>query len=538
MASQSKLASGDLIGFALGSPLLLSGATLLIIISFIRFLLNRPKKLDLPVFGAGGKDQRQTLVEGTLKCPDSPYIIPTAPALVILPISVIDEVRNLPENKASFIKDIRRSFSSKHTGIGKETGPELIQAVKIDLTRHIASTLDDLQDEIRYGFYKELGSCKDWTPIPLYHKITRIVALLSGRVFVGRPLSREEEWIQATVAYTFFCMQARNAINAYPEYLRGIVAPFVKEVKSLKHFRKRGSDLMKPILDAQGVKERNEKLVSGDNIDEQGTMISWILKHINENERYDPVKLANNQMGLSMAAIHTTSMATTAAIYDLAAHPEYIQPLRDEIQQVIDEDGQDVDGDGVMNLKKSSMPRLWKLDSFLKESQRFTPPVLAANVRIATAPLTLSTGHTLPTGTRFGFSAWAIHNSPSTSQFAPVPATASTPAHIPAPPSTFDGFRYYKLRQIPGNENKHQFVTTSPESLNFGHGNHACPGRFFASNQIKVVLIELLRNWEFRFKGDVGGKGGVGLRPENCFRDMTCTPNTMAEMEFRRRKLT
>lgn len=77
-----------------------------------------------------------------------------------------------------------------------------------------------------------------------------------------------------------------------------------------------------------------------------------------------------------MAAIHTTSMAATAAIYDLAAYPENIQPLRDEIEQVIAEDGQDVDGDGFLRLKKSSMPKLWKLDSFLKESQRFTPPQL------------------------------------------------------------------------------------------------------------------------------------------------------------------
>jgi cytochrome P450 len=77
-----------------------------------------------------------------------------------------------------------------------------------------------------------------------------------------------------------------------------------------------------------------------------------------------------------MAAIHTTSMATTAAIFDLCAHPEYIQPLRDEIQQVIDEDGQDVDDNGFLKLKKSSMPKLWRMDSFLKESQRLTPPQL------------------------------------------------------------------------------------------------------------------------------------------------------------------
>jgi len=77
-----------------------------------------------------------------------------------------------------------------------------------------------------------------------------------------------------------------------------------------------------------------------------------------------------------MAAIHTTSGATTSIIFDLAAHPEYIQPLRDEIKQVIDEDGYEIEGDGFKKLKKSSIPKLWKLDSFMKESQRLTPPGL------------------------------------------------------------------------------------------------------------------------------------------------------------------
>ena len=67
-------------------------------------------------------------------------------------------------------------------------------------------------------------------------------------------------------------------------------------------------------------------------------------------------------------------MATTQAIFDLAARREYIQPLRDEIQQVIDEDGEDADDEGFLKLKKMSMPKLRKLDSFLKESQRLSPP--------------------------------------------------------------------------------------------------------------------------------------------------------------------
>jgi gliotoxin biosynthesis cytochrome P450 monooxygenase len=87
-----------------------------------------------------------------------------------------------------------------------------------------------------------------------------------------------------------------------------------------------------------------------------------------------------------------------------------------------------------------------------------------------------------------------------------------------------------------GKQNKHQFVTTSPESLNFGHGNHACPGRFFASNEIKVVLIELLRNWEFRLKGDVERKGGEDKRPKSHFHELGVTPNMFAEVDFRKRK--
>lgn len=302
-------------------------------------------------------------------------MIPTNPPFVVLPISVIDEIRNLPENKVSFLQDVRRMFVSNHTGVGTG-GPEVVQAVKNDLTRHIASTLDGLQDEIRYGFDKELGPCNEWKPIQVYPKMARIVALLSGRVFVGRPLSRDEEWIEATIMYTFLCVEAARKVKSYPGYLQSIVAPFLTDVKRVKEFKDRGGELLQPMINDQISSDRNEKLGGGKNEDEQGTMISWIMRLTKEGERHDPRALANHQMGLSMAAIHTTTMAVTSALYDFAAHPEFIQPLRDEIQQVIDEDGYDVDGDGLKKLKKSSMPKLWKLDSFLKESQRLSPPQL------------------------------------------------------------------------------------------------------------------------------------------------------------------
>jgi len=178
----------------------------------------------------------------------------------------------------------------------------LVQSIKNDLTRHIASTLDDLQDEVRYGFDKELGSCEDWTPIPVYPKMARIMALLSGRVFVGRPLSREEEWIQASITFTFSCTQARLAITAYHEWTRGIVAYFLPEIKKVKEFKKRGAQLLQPIVDAQLSKEGNDKIRRDGSGDEQGTFISWLLKNTKENERSDPLVLANNQMACKCLA--------------------------------------------------------------------------------------------------------------------------------------------------------------------------------------------------------------------------------------------
>lgn len=170
------------------------------------------------------------------------------------------------------MKYIRRIFSPRHTGIGTQ-GPEVFQAVKVDLTRHIASTLDDLQGEVRYGMDREFGPCLDWTRFTVYFKLTRIVDLLSGRVFVGRPLSREEEWIDATIMYTFYIQKVRAIINAYPEWARRIVAPFLQELKHLQRFRKRGGELLQPILDEQIKKEGNEKVLLEGETDEQGSMV-------------------------------------------------------------------------------------------------------------------------------------------------------------------------------------------------------------------------------------------------------------------------
>lgn len=73
---------------------------------------------------------------------------------------------------------------------------------------------------------------------------------------------------------------------------------------------------------------------------------------------------------------------------------------------------------------------------------------------------------------------------------------------------TFDALRYYKLRQSKDKESSHtktaevvassQFIGVGATSLTFGYGRHACPGRFFAANEIKMIVAVLLMNYEIK----------------------------------------
>lgn len=65
-------------------------------------------------------------------------------------------------------------------------------------------------------------------------------------------------------------------------------------------------------------------------------------------------------------------------------------------------------------------------------------------------------------------------------------------------PDKWDGYRFLKLRSQEGKENVSQLVTTSADHIAFGHGEHACPGRFFAANEIKVALCHLLMKYDWK----------------------------------------
>ena len=57
---------------------------------------------------------------------------------------------------------------------------------------------------------------------------------------------------------------------------------------------------------------------------------------------------------------HAHLQSISHALLHLAAEPKYIQPLREEVEAIVAAEG----------WTKAAMGKMWKIDSFLKESQR------------------------------------------------------------------------------------------------------------------------------------------------------------------------
>jgi cytochrome P450 len=211
----------------------------------------------------------------------------------------------------------------------------------------------------------------EWLEVDIQQMMRMLVARMSAKVFMGHPACRDEEWLKLSIDFSIDMFTAAFTLRMFPPWSHPIVAHLIparyRVMKKLRLARRILQPLMERHTDA--VRRRS----AGEQVDEEDTLLNWMMDHGTEDEnRVD--KMSTRQAILTLASIHTTSMAATNIIFDLCAHPEWFPVLREEIDGITAElgpIGSTPDSDS-----KQWLTRLEKLDSFFIESQRLNPPIL------------------------------------------------------------------------------------------------------------------------------------------------------------------
>ena len=260
---------------------------------------------------------------------------------------------------------------------------------------------------------------------------------------------------------------------------------------------------------------------------EPGTLLQMLVQSAYEHG--DPLEwrtelVAKRYTIVMFASMHTTAITLTHLLLDiLSAPPDYrtLEVLREEIMRVLDDNGG--------RWSKRVLSQLVNMDSAIRESMRLHSLSSWSLPRIVVSKggIDLPDGLHLPKGSHICVPSYSVQRDEQNYK----------------DPITFDPFRFSRnfphgdkakqpndrsgdLDENVGQQKHVPAVSTNNVFFAFGHGQHACPCRFFAIQSIKLILSHLLLTYDFR---------PISPRPQNhWFGDMT-VPDPNALISVRRR---
>ncbi|GJE97795.1 cytochrome P450 [Phanerochaete sordida] len=413
--------------------------------------------------------------------------------LVVLPgKQLVDDIQRLPDDTVD--PAIMEFFGVHHMlGVDWHDDPLYMPIVR-KLTRNTELVFPDMVDEIVVTCRELIPAKNDeWHPVHLYPAMHMLVARASNRVFVGFPMCRQGGYVDMMAHFADDMVQAITTLSIVPDFMRGFVARKVTVMD--QRIQLCLEYLQATIDDRKAMMARFGK----DWTDKPNDMIQWVIDETMARKRGDD-EIARLVLFINGSAIATTAHHLIEAVYDICVRPDLADMLREEVEAAVAEDG----------WTRAAMAKMRKLDSFLRESVRLHGTATLTMFRNILKPVTLSDGTFIPAGTTISAPTLATHfdedNYPDAVQF--------------------DALRFYKS----GDKVQQQLPTTTADYLTFGHGKYACPGRFFAQNELKAMMAHMLVHYDIRSACE-------GVRPADVHRGFSVHPDMDARVLFRKRKV-
>ncbi|KIV86966.1 hypothetical protein PV11_02540 [Exophiala sideris] len=430
---------------------------------------------------------------------------------ILLPQSAFSWMTAQPESVLSVNGSHKHVLQTRYTFPRREVMDPTVHfdVVRSELTRQLLTVTPEVCDELAAAVDEIWGtSTKKWAFVKVFDSLTRIIARVNNRVFVGLPLCRDEKYIENATGFAEDIAWSSTILRLFPGLLRPLAARFVTKANH-KHAQE-FTQILTPeiqrrqqILDEAGPADDATE-DSGAHTQGKNDFLQWLLtrsltKSHSKPDETDPDIIAARLLHINFASVHTTSFIASNALLDILAAPtdqKIPEKLEAEAHEAMDNAELDSDTK-VRSWARDTLPKMKYLDSALRESSR-KASIIGVGVNhkvVAKGGVTTPDGTFLPEGSLVAVHSWGVHND----------------GDVYDDPDKYRPFRY-----VEGSAAE-QFTATSATYLGFGHGKHACPGRFFAANELKLLLAYLLVNYEIQMvmEGGVGGVwNGKGYRPE------------------------
>ncbi|KAI9257788.1 cytochrome P450 [Helicostylum pulchrum] len=354
---------------------------------------------------------------------------------------VVDDIS--PREKHPILHPLRHNFKEAQIDVFSE---RIITALKLALDKELS---------LNKGEQKTVN---------VWETLTVIIAYISCACFAGSKVGYDEDLIAGMATFTQKIIKAGVFLSIFPEWLGKFL---VRNFYSVEHEMDVIMKLLVPEL---------QKIRNGEAMDEP-TFTSMVLNLPKEDGKLRSVEEAayyfNN---IALASIHTTSHFASFAIHELACRPSLVADLRVEIATLGNE------------RTPETVATLPLMDSLFREVLRCDVDILGMH-HLALQDTLMSTGQIIPKGSLV---VGAVEQAHRDSCFLPIDENTGEVYTGENPLDQFDAYRFVNKKM--------KSTSIGVDHLTFGLGPHACPGRYFAANEIKYLLAEMLIRYNFTTK--------------------------------------
>ncbi|KAI8394317.1 cytochrome P450 [Radiomyces spectabilis] len=363
-----------------------------------------------------------------------------------------------------------------------------VDDLRVIITKHLTPKLKFYTDRVVQQIYKgiidQTNQLKAGESNVFYHVypfVQHIVARASASIFCGVELCENELLIDSfknMVLEVGSELVPKPWLEPFPRLNRWRMWFIGKTSPNVKKHRKQLREAMQPV-----VEERLRQKATNPNWVKPNDILQDIMDEFSCPPGIDyTTYLVDWITQLIFAALHTTSENCTVALYRILDTPGLVDELFEEQQQVLKQEGYSEDvGPEVFN--RELLKNFVKLDSACREAFRMRNDFIGLpHLYTGDKQITLSNGVLVQPGEEVLINVWQNHKQNFSKN------------------SNEDYSKYVPMRFLGQDK---QATKVSEEYLFFGLGRHACPGRWFALQEIMTIISLLIREYKISPVGEI-----------------------------------